>query len=104
MLILAFILAGLGALLAALNFYLSFVRYPLHRLVHEGRPFKFASGIPLVGSVLLWAGAYILLSGGAWKFGAVALILSAFDTGGIHWFLISFGYQWLRGRQTKTDA
>ena len=104
MLILAFILAGLGALLTALNFYLSFVRYPLHHLIRRGQPFKFSSGVPLVGSILLWVGAYMLLSAGALRLGAFALIISAFDTGGIHWFFLSLGYQWLRGRQTKTDA
>ena len=104
MLILAFIIGGLGALVTALNFYLSFLRYPLHRRIHKGQPFKFSSGIPLVGSLLLWVGSCMLLLAGASRAGAVALILSAFDTGGIHWFFMSLGYRWLVGRQTKTDA
>lgn len=90
--------------MAALNFYLSFLRHPLHRRVNRGRPFIASSGIPLIGSLLLWVGAYLLLSAGAARLGASALILSAFDTGGIHWLLISLGYQWLVGRRTGTDA
>ena len=34
--IVVWVLAAVGALVTALNFYLSFVRVPLHRLRHDG--------------------------------------------------------------------
>lgn len=101
---LAFTLLGLGALIAGLNFYLSFVKYPLHRLFHQDQPFKFVSGLPLIGSILLWIGAYIFLSAGAAKYAALALIVSLFDPGGIQWFLIMMGYQWIKEWRVKGEA
>src|SRR3712207_41226 len=95
MLILALIVGCCGASVTAMNFYLSFVRCPLHRRINKGRQYKFSSGVPLIGSILLWVGAYLLLWVGALWLGFFALILSAFDTGGIHWFIVSLGYQWL---------
>ena len=95
MTILAFILVGLGTLIATLNFYLSFARYPSHRLFSKEQSYKFASGIPLIGSILLWLGALIFVSAGAMKYAIVALIVSLFDTGGAHWFFLSFAYHWL---------
>ncbi len=102
--ILAFILVGLGTLITALNFYLSFVRYPLHRLFHKDKSYKFASGLPLIGSILLWVGAYIFLSSGTLNYAAFALGVSLFDTGGIHWFFISSAYHWVIELRTKGEV
>ncbi len=104
MAILAFILILLGALIAALNFYLSFPRYLVHHIFHKGQPYKFVSGIPLIGSLLLWVGVLLFLLGGAWKYAALAFIISLFDTGGIHWFFITLGYHWLVDWRANGEA
>jgi len=85
--------AGIGfmfaaAFFAALNFYLSFVRPPLFRLLHGSMDgFRHVSGIPGIGTILV-------LLGGAFGFGAMAtavlgLACIGFDTGGSVWFLIA---------------
>ena len=75
-------LLALGGFVCALNFYLTFLRYPLHRL--RGQPFRWVSGFPLVGSLFvvpcLWW--LPLLSWAFW----LAVVLAVLDTGGLHWF------------------
>ena len=81
-----------GGLLCCLNFYLSFLRYPIHRLTgHKKEDYKWTSGIPLFGSLFV---ALSLLS--FWRVSWVlvlSLILIVIDTGGIHWFLGVMLYQ-----------
>ena len=80
--------AVLGLLLGILNAYLSMIRPCLYRLRHgsmEG--YRFVSGLPLVGSVLV-------IAAGVFGFGAlptavVGLVTLALDTGGLPWFLIA---------------
>ena len=86
--IVTFIIAGLGALIALLNFYLSFIRYSLHHLSRKGQPYKFVSGIPFVGSILLWVAAAAFSSDGYGRCAAAALTISLFDTGGVHWLIV----------------
>lgn len=94
---LSWIAFGLGASLCLINFHLSFLRYPLHRL--RGLPkesYRPVSGFPLLGSLLV-ALSLIELHGITWMIPvAVALIL--IDTGGIHWFVGSLIYRRVRGR------
>jgi predicted membrane channel-forming protein YqfA (hemolysin III family) len=88
MIVIAFVLFGLGTLITFLNFYLSFVRYPLYRLRGGATDeYKWVSGAPLVGSLLLWVSAAVLRQypGFAWA----AIVISLFDTGGFHWFIAS---------------
>jgi hypothetical protein len=92
--LLASILFGLGAILSLLNFYLSFVRPIVHRLLRRG-PYHFVSGIPLFGSLLLLV-AYLVIPHGS-PFRAAALFLALLDTGGIHWFGLTMLYHSLRG-------
>ncbi len=84
-----------GSLLCVCNFYLSFLRYPFHRL--RGLPresYRFVSGIPLIGSALVALAMCKLYAFPSVRF--VGLILIAIDTGGIHWFLGTITYQHLR--------
>ena len=104
MVILASVLAGLGGLVAAVNFYPSFMRHPLRRLFRSGEPSKFVSGFPLIGSVLLWSGAGIFLSLGGWEYAAIAFIVSLCDTGGAHRLLLTLGYHRLVGWRASGDA
>src|SRR5262245_13106626 len=87
-----YILFAIGAFLTLTNVYLSFLRYPIHRAVGGTRAnYRWASGIPLFGSLLLWI-SIPFLSSAALRW--VAAILSLFDTGGIHWI---FGILWWTG-------
>ena len=83
------ILFAIGALICAVNFYTSWVRYPLHRL-RGGAPeaYRWVSGIPLVGTLLVmlaWA-RWLRLEGAAW-IDVTALLLVLIDSGGPHWMI-----------------
>ena len=91
---LAWIAFGLGALLCLTNFYLSFLRYPLHRLRRLPKEsYRWVSGFPLFGS--LFVGLSLLglhdLSGMI----PVAVVLILIDTGGIHWFVGTMIFQFV---------
>jgi hypothetical protein len=74
-----------SGLLCCFNFYLSFLRYPIHRMMGKKKEeYRWASGIPVFGSLFV---AISLLSFWQvpWLRGtAIGLIL--IDTGGLHWF------------------
>jgi len=79
-------LFGLGGFLCLLNFYLSFLRYPIYRLSGgDKQEYKWVSGAPALGSLFVglsiispYVTNWMLISG-------VVFIL--IDTGGLHWFL-----------------
>jgi hypothetical protein len=89
--IISYILFGLGGFLCLLNFYLSFLRYPIHRLSGGSKQeYKWVSGAPVLGSLLVglslifhYATNWMLISGAALIF---------IDTGGLHWFLVTMFY------------
>ena len=94
------ILAVGGGVLCWHNFYLSFIRYPLHRLRHQPREtFRWSSGIPLIGSLCVGVGLALMKVGGALPTATpltLALASAAVDTGGIHWFLGTMAWRWLK--------
>lgn len=94
--ILAFVFISLGTLITVFNFALSFVAHPLHHLFNRNQPFQSASGIPLIGSILLWFGATILLWFGETTYSIAAFVISLFDTGAIHFDLVMLGYEYLK--------
>jgi hypothetical protein len=98
--IIGYLAFALGAFLSLLNFYLSFVRVPLRRAL--GRPSRFVSGFPLVGSLLLVASA-VLLWRARWL-AFTALAVAALDTGGLHWFLGVLLWGVISGRSGGGDA
>jgi Na+/melibiose symporter-like transporter len=75
----------LGSLLCCLNFYLSFLRYPVHRIMGKKKEeYQWISGFPVFGSLFVaislfkfWQPPWLL---------ATAIILILIDTGGLHWF------------------
>ena len=76
-----------AALLAGLNFYLSFIRPRIFRLLHGSMDgFRHVSGIPIIGTVLVVLGA--LFGFGAVGSALLGLACIGFDTGGSVWFLI----------------
>ena len=86
-----------GGIISALNFYLSFCRYLLHRVRGGSREsYRAVSGVPLFGSLLVVL-SIIWLHEVPWVL-AVASIVIAIDTGGIHWLAGALIYQRLRGR------
>ena|ERR1017187_327152 len=90
--ILAWVGFALGAWVCLLNFYLSFVRYPVHRwrgLSKES--YHWVSGLPLVGS--LFVAFSLLRLHPLPALLPIGLALIAADTGGIHWFIGSMIYQ-----------
>ena len=96
--VLAWIAFALGALLCLTNFYLPFLRYPLHRL--RGLPkesYRWVSGFPLVGSLLVGLALFNLhaLPGML----PAAIVLIAIDTGGVHWFFGTMIYQSVYGKR-----
>jgi hypothetical protein len=93
--ILAYVLFGLGAFVSILNFHLSFVRPAIHRFEGRGE-YRFVSGFPLVGSLMLVGSFFLFAADHILR--PVALIIALFDTGGIHWFCIMMVYVFFRGR------
>jgi len=89
MTLLGAILFGLGALITCNNFYLSFLRYPLFRLL--GRNYQYVSVVPLIGSILLLVAAFLLRNAPLWSI--ISLVLALFDTGGLHFFV--FAMLWM---------
>jgi hypothetical protein len=85
----------LSGYFCVLNFYLSFLRYPMH--LWRGLPkesYRFVSGIPILASLIV----YLLLRYArlppVLEVAAIGLI--AIDTGGIHWAIGNIIYQSLR--------
>lgn len=95
--ILAYMLFGLGGFFSLLNLHLSFVRPAIHRLQGHGE-YRFVSGFPLVGSLML-VGSFFLFPAG-YILRLVALVIALFDTGGIHWFCVMMVYDFFRGRRS----
>lgn len=79
--ILAIILFSTGAIISCLNFYLSFLRPVVHRLrrgTFDG--YRFESGVPLLGSLLLVIAAVLMRDSAIWL--TTALVVAFLDTGG----------------------
>jgi len=98
--VLAWLMFVLGGFICVLNFYTSFVRYPVHRLLgHSKESFQWLSGAALPGSLLVaislpafHSTTWILVTG---------FILILIDTGGIHWFAGTMLYQAYAARRNK---
>lgn len=80
--VLGYVLFALGAFVSCLNFYLSFLRYPLCKLL--GRQYKWVSGFPVLGSLLVVIAVAILHEHPVFFWGGITIAL--LDTGGLHWF------------------
>jgi hypothetical protein len=92
-------LLGLGTLVTCVNVYTSFIRYPLHRWRGGTRgDFRWVSGLPVVGSAFLWLAALWLARQPALMW--TALVISLFDTGGLHWFAGTMIYMTVFRRRT----
>ncbi|MHC4718493.1 MAG: hypothetical protein ACYS5V_16095 [Planctomycetota bacterium] len=98
-------LLGLGGLVCCLNFYLSFLRYRVHRMRGGAQEsYRWVSGLPVVGSLFV-AISLIEFRRPAWLL-AIAIVLILIDTGGLHWFAGSMFYYGVlrKGDRPTTDA
>ena len=98
-------LLGLGGLICCVNFYLSFLRYPIHRFRGGLREtYKYDSGVPLFGSLLVVLSLLKFYSHPVLL--TIAIILILIDTGGLHWFLgvMFYYYVILKGKNKSDDA
>ena len=85
--ILGWIPGLLGGFICLVNFYMSFLRYPLFlALGGKQDDWRWVSGFPLVGSLFVaiaWIGWLRGLDSQTWD--VVSWTIVALDTGGIHW-------------------
>ena len=85
-----FVVLAVGGFICGLNFYLSYIRYLLFRLAGRRAEFRFISGVPIVGSLIVILSLVgFHLPRWAW---IVGIALAALDTGGIHWFVGSVAW------------
>jgi hypothetical protein len=96
MIVLATILCALGTYVAAVNFYLYWLRLPIHlRRGGTAETLKHVSVIPILGSCFLWIAARLYRDEHPilmW----VAIAISCCDVGGLPWvpfFLIRISWQ-----------
>jgi len=89
--ILAYTLFAVGAFGCLWNYYLSFLRYPLHRLF--GREYKHVSGAPLLASYLLMMAVAMLHERPLFLWSGITIAL--LDTGGLHSFVGIMLWMWL---------
>ena len=83
--IVGYVLLAMGGAFSVGNFYLSFVRAPLHPLRHRVEPRRI-SAFPMFGSLTL---AGLALCPPSVAASTVALLLVLCDTGGVTWFVIA---------------
>lgn len=93
-------LFGIGAAVCLVNFYLSCLRYPLHRLLGRAPDsYRWVSGFPVVESLLVvLAWRFWLRSEGSLALDVTAWMLALIDTGGIHWFAAILFVERIRSR------
>ncbi|MDT8377139.1 MAG: hypothetical protein RQ867_10455 [Mariprofundaceae bacterium] len=78
-----------------MNFYTSFIRYPLHMLRgHSKESFQWVSGVPLLGTLLVIISLLLLREHALFFWSGMVLLL--IDTGGPLWFAGSLLYRRLR--------
>jgi hypothetical protein len=93
------LILDLGSFVCVANLYLSFIRYPLFCLTRRRENFRWVSGLPIVGSLLVASSLVLLrLPRGAF---VSAIVLAALDTGGIHWFIGSVAWQLCKERAAR---
>jgi hypothetical protein len=98
------IIAFIGLAIVIINMYLSFIRFSLHKALKKNEKYRWVSGIPIIGSLLLWCAAVALLLQN--KTGAALILIgfSLLDTCGIFWFIGNALYHHFQPDKGKGDA
>ena len=87
-------LLAVATIIAALNFYFAYVRWPLYQWLGKVCPNQ--SGIPMIGNIAMAMGlALVQRTPLVWTWAVVLVLL---DTGGICWFLLIITWDSLRTR------
>jgi amino acid transporter len=89
-----------AVLIAVTNFYLTFLRTPLHRW--RGRDVRPDSGIPAVGTGFLVLALMFLYWSPLIRWGT--LVVAVVDTGGIPWVFVTVLWVAMRRRQGRGDS
>ncbi|MEQ8765457.1 MAG: hypothetical protein RL885_16125 [Planctomycetota bacterium] len=99
--ILGWIVWIFGAFICVVNFYLTFLRYPIIQAKGKCRDdYRFISGVPLFGSTfVIFAWVFWIRHEGSLLLDVATWSLAVFDTGGIHWLLAMEVWQWLEDRR-----
>ena len=85
--VLGYVLFAVGGFISVMNFYLSFLRYPVYRLLKgKNAEYHWVSGIPLFG--ILSVVGLVCIPRYTWL-SVLAFLFLILDTGGIPWFVIS---------------
>ncbi|WP_143226055.1 hypothetical protein [Acidovorax sp. 56] len=81
----AWVLIALASMAMAMNLHLSFLRPALYAMLHgkSMKGYKHASGIPLVGSILV--SIAVLVAWGKLSVAATSLLILFADTGSVVW-------------------
>lgn len=85
----AYILLTIAGVITAYNFYLSWIRYPLHQVLRAGESFRFVSGLPMIGFVLLCLATLAFINAAGVPPYKMIIILAILDTGGPVGLLLS---------------
>jgi hypothetical protein len=97
--IVLFCFFGAGGFLCALNFYVSFLRYPLYCIRGRKGQYRNVSGAPILGSFLV---VVLLIPLGLHHWARIAAFtLAAIDTGGLHWFVGTMALQAIKNPGTS---
>ena len=92
----AYALFGLGCLVSLINFYLSFLRYPIFRLRGGAADdYQWVSGLPMIGSLLIVLTLAFVFSNVWLRF--FGITCAVVDTAGLHWFAGTMLYMRWRG-------
>lgn len=96
MIYLVYILLAFGCFLSLVNFYLTFLRYPVHRLrCRSAEDYQWMSGYPVFGSlVVLMCLPFVYQEPLIFW---IAVGCAALDTDGLHWIVFGLGVLALRG-------
>lgn len=81
------VLVGIAGLIAGLNLYLLYLR-PWHyrRCQGAGEGYRFVSGLPIVGNLLVVGGCFVAFGSGL--VGSCGLLVALADPDGLAWFPI----------------
>lgn len=103
LLITAWGFAAFGLFVTGFNFYLSFLRYPLHKLRYGDEPYKWSSGVPLVGSLCLYISAALFSLTGHKPLVFYMLLATLLDTLAPHWLIYVLWFEWQKEKEVRRD-
>jgi hypothetical protein len=80
----------LGGVIVVTNIYCAFLKYPLYKLTGRLEKYRWNSGVPLIGSLLLVAALVLAPTGRVAKAAVVLLLIDPGGLLGLAWLLVSW--------------